>query len=42
MATENSVSNNFRTTFVDSIDVFDCRLPGVKMRAGKVLELSLR
>ena len=29
MAIENSVSNEFLSTFVDSIDVFDCRLPGV-------------
>ena len=29
MAIENSVSNDFRSMFVDSIDVFDCRLPGV-------------
>ena len=26
MANENSVSNDFSSTFVDSIDVFDCRL----------------
>ena len=25
----NSVSNDFLSTFVDSISVFDCRLPGV-------------
>ena len=31
MAIENSVSNHFLSTFVDSIDVFDCRLPGVAM-----------
>ena len=29
MTSENSVSNDFRSTFVDSIDVFDCRLLGV-------------
>ena len=29
MAIENSASYNFLSTFVDSIDVFDCRLPGV-------------
>ena len=29
MAIENSVSNNFWSTFVDSIKVFDCRLSGV-------------
>ena len=31
MAIENSVSNDFSSTFVDSINFFDCRLPGVKM-----------
>ena len=29
MAIENFVSNDFLSKFVDSIDVFDCRLPGV-------------
>ena len=29
MAIENSVSNDFLSSFVDSINVFDCRLPGV-------------
>ena len=29
MAIENSVSNDFWSTFLDSIAVFDCRLPGV-------------
>ena len=29
MAIENSVSTDFLSTFVDSIDVFDCSLPGV-------------
>ena len=29
MAIENSVSNNFLSTFLDSIGIFDCRLPGV-------------
>ena len=29
MAIENSVSNDFWSTCIDSIDVFDCRLPGV-------------
>ena len=29
MAIENSVSNYFWSTFVDSINVFDCRLSGV-------------
>ena len=29
MAIENSVSNDFSSTFVDSINVFDCRLGSV-------------
>ena len=29
MAIKNSVSNHFLYMFVDSIDVFDCPLPGV-------------
>ena len=29
MTIKNSVSNDFKSTFVDSIGVFDCRLPGV-------------
>ena len=29
LAIEISVSNAFRSTFVDSTSVFDCRLPGV-------------
>ena len=28
MAIENSVSNDFLSKFVDSINVFDCRLSG--------------
>ena len=31
MTIKNSVSNDFLSTFVDSINVFDCRLPGVNM-----------
>ena len=31
MAIENSVSNDFGYTFAASINVFDCRLPGVLM-----------
>ena len=31
MAIENSVSNNFLSKFVDSINVFDCLLYGVIM-----------
>ena len=31
MANENPVSNDFLSTFVDSINVFDCRLSGVKL-----------
>ena len=29
MAIENSVSNDFISTFVDSINIFDCHLPAV-------------
>ena len=29
MTIENTVSNDFWSRLVDSIDVFDCRLPGV-------------
>ena len=29
MAIENSVSNDFLSKFIDSIDVFDCHLPSV-------------
>ena len=29
MAIENSVSNDFLSTLLDSIGIFDCRLPGV-------------
>ena len=32
MAIENLVSNDFLSTFVDSIDVFDCPLSGVKLK----------
>ena len=35
MAIKNSVSNNFLSTFVDSIDIFDCHLPGVFMDTSK-------
>ena len=38
MAIENSVSNDFLSTFIDSIDVFDCRLPGVRYKAWAVPE----
>ena len=31
MAIENLVSNDFLSTFVDSINVFDCRLSGVQL-----------
>ena len=30
MAIENSVSNDFSSTFVDSINIFDCRLSSVR------------
>ena len=29
MVIENSVSNDFWSTFVDNINIFDCRLSGV-------------
>ena len=32
MAIENSVSNKFLSTFLDSIGIFDCRLTGVVFR----------
>ena len=32
MTIKNSVSYDFLSTFVDSIDVFDCRLPGVVIK----------
>ena len=35
MTIENSVSNDIWSTFVDSINVFDCRLPGVHMQLQK-------
>ena len=31
MTIENSVSNDFLSTFADNIDVFDCPLPAVKL-----------
>ena len=42
MAIEKSVSNDFLSTFVDSIDVFDCHLPGVMLAvpAGQKLLVS--
>ena len=40
MAIENSVSNDFLSTFVDSIDVFDCHLPGVITMVKYVLKIS--
>ena len=30
MAIKNTVSSSFRFTFIDSINVFDCRLSGVR------------
>ena len=30
MAINNSVSSDFSSTFVDTINVFDCHLPGVR------------
>ena len=35
MAIKNSVFNDFLSTFLDSIGIFDCRLPGVTLRKGK-------
>ena len=34
MAIENYVSNDFLSTFVDSINVFDCRISGVDKDTG--------
>ena len=31
MSIKNSVSNDFLSTFVDSINIFDCHLTGVKL-----------
>ena len=36
MAIKNSVSNGFLSSFVDSINVFDCRLSGVSMLTFKL------
>ena len=36
MAIKNFVSNDFLSTFVDSINVFDCRLPGVSIFVEKL------
>ena len=33
MAIENSVSNDFWSMFVDSVNIFDCRLPSVTGQA---------
>ena len=38
-ASENTVSNDFCSTFLDSIGLFDCSLPGVKMLLQKELVL---
>ena len=35
MAIESSVSNDFLSTFVDSINIFDCRLSSVITKHGK-------
>ena len=40
MAIEKSVSNEFLFTFVDSINVFDCRLPGVIMSQSQYSNLN--
>ena len=36
MATENSVSHNFLSMFVDSINIFDCHLPNWNVQCHKV------
>ena len=38
MAIKNSISNDFLSTFIDSIDVFDCRLLAVRYKAWAVPE----
>ena len=41
MAIKNSVSNDFfLSMFIDSVDVFDCRLPGVKLQGWNILKNS--
>ena len=35
MAIKNSVSIDFFSTFVDSIDIFDCPLPGMSLGINK-------
>ena len=39
MAIENSVSNDYCPTFVDEINVFDCRLPGVRHTISDCMEI---
>ena len=39
MAIKNSVSNNFLSVFVDSINVFNYRLSGVDIRVKKLHKL---
>ena len=41
MAIKNTASNHFRSTFVDIIYVFDCRLPGVYMCADNIRSIYL-
>ena len=40
MAIKNSVSNNYLSTFIDSINVFDCCLSGVRAR-GELFSTSI-
>ena len=42
MAIKNSVSNKFLSKFVDSINVFDCRLFGVIKVKSFVIHIILR
>ena len=41
MAIENTVCIDFLFTFQDSIRVFDCRLPGVKLERHSLTRLKL-
>ena len=39
MTIKNSASNNFLSTFVDSIDVLECHLLGVGLSNGKIMSI---
>ena len=41
MAIENSVSNDFLSMFVDSINIFDCGLSGVIIREEKWVKITI-